>query len=385
MSFHFGVAAQAACPVANQYNFSFANQTAATLNYASTYTYTANSAALGNQNFTVGFLINGTSSTVVGGFQMPNISNMVTDGVAAVNLSIGGTFTSRTANVSTNTRVIVTTFTFPVPIRDFSVQINDVDFAVDQYRDWLQVNGINGALNYDPSFTTPFGNNNTVPGPHSAVNSTMLIGATTTPLNLTVRQAAGTSTSGNNANNGTITATFAQPVTQVQVRYGNYPLTTGETVTGQQAFGIQSISYCPMPLLTVAKTSAPYVTAAADPNRFNIPGADVAYSLTVTNSNSSPLDLNGTVLADILPANVIFRNSDYDDAGPLTTNFEFVAGSSGLTMAAANLTYSNNSGATYAYAPAAGYDTNVNAVRINPQGTMAANSSFTIRFRTQIK
>lgn len=140
-----------------------------------------------------------------------------------------------------------------------------------------------------------------------------------------------------------------------------------------------------MPLLTVAKTSAPYVTALADPNRFNIPGADIAYSLTVTNSNSSPLDLNGTVLTDILPANVIFRNSDYDDAGPLTTNFEFLAGSSGLTMAAANLSYSNNSGATYAFAPSAGYDSNVNAVRINPQGTMAANSSFTIRFRTQIK
>ena len=80
-----------------------------------------------------------------------------------------------------------------------------------------------------------------------------------------------------------------------------------------------------------------------------------------------------------------FYNGDIDDAGPLATNFEFVAGSSGLTFAAADLAYSNNGGASYAYAPAAGYDAAVNAIRLSPQGTMAANSSFSVKFRTRIR
>ncbi len=377
--------AVAACSAANQYNFSFANQTTATLNYASSYNYTATSTALGSQNFTVSFTTNGLSSTVVGGFQMPNISNMVTDGVAAANLAVGGIFTGRTTDVSTNTRVIVTTFTFATPIRDFTMQVNDIDFSANQYRDWLEVDGINGASNYDPSLTTPFGNNNTVAGPHSATNSTMLIGATTTPLSLTIRQSAGTATSGNNANNGTITASFAQPVTSVQVRYGNFPYTTGENTTGQQAMGIQSISYCPMPGISIAKAVTPFSTTGTDPNRFNIPGADVIYSLTVSNSNSSPVDTGTIILTDALPATMTFYNGDIDDTGPLTTNFDFTANSSGLTFAAANLTYSNNGGSSYAYAPASGYDTAVNAIRLNPQGAMAANSSFVLKFRMRIK
>ena len=64
--------------------------------------------------------------------------------------------------------------------------------------------------------------------------------------------------------------------------------------------------------------------------------------------------------------------------------FELTAGSSGVTLPAAGRAYSNNNGSTYAYAPAAGYDANVDAVRLTPSGSMAANSSFTIRFRARI-
>lgn len=377
--------ARASCSAANQYNFSFATQAAATLNYANTYTYTATSTALGNLNLTVNWVINGTSSTIVAGRQMPEIGNLVTDGIAARNLVVGAIFTGRTANVSVNTRVVVTRFNFTVPIRDFSVQVNDIDFTNNQFRDWLQVNGINGASNYGPALSTPFGTNNTVPGPHSNASSSQLVGATTTPLSLTVRQSGGTGASGNNATTGTISATFAQPVSQVEIRYGNYPLTGSETNTGQQAIGIQSISFCPMPVLSVAKASAPFATGGTDPNRFNIPGADMIYTLTVSNSNSSPVDMGTIVLTDPLPAATSFYNGDIDDAGPLATNFEFVPGTSGLTFVAANLAYSNNGGSSYAYVPAAGYDAAVNAIRLSPQGTMAANSSFSIRFRTRIK
>lgn len=378
------VPAGAVCSAANQYNFTFANQTAATLNYANSYTYTANSTALGNQNFTVNWITNGVSSSIVGGAQMPAISNLITDGVAARNLVIGSIFTGRTADVSVNNRVVVTRFTFPVPIRDFSVQVNDIDFTANQFRDWLQVNGINGAASYDPSLTTPHGNNNTVIGPHFAAASSQLIGATITPLSLTIRQSGGTGASGNNANTGTISATFLQPVTVLEIRYGNYPLTGTETVTNQQAIGIQSLSYCPVPNLTVAKSSSVFSDGVSGSNPKAIPGADVIYSLTVTNDNSSPVDLNQTILADLLPPGVTFYNGDIDNAGPLTTNYEFLSGSSGLTLTAANITYSNNNGAAYTYTPAAGYDAAVDGVRFNPQGSMAANSSFIIRLRTRV-
>lgn len=377
--------ADAACSAANQYNFDFASQAPATLNYANTYTYAATSTALGNQNFTLDWIVNGTSSTIVAGQQMPAIGNLITDGVAANNLVVGVIFTARTTDVSVNTRVVVTRFNFSTPIRDFTAQINDIDFNANQFRDWLQVNGINGASNYDPALSTPFGTNNTVPGPHSNASSSQLVGATVAPLALTIRQSGGTSASGNNSNTGTISAVFAQPVTQVEIRYGNYPLSVGETVTGQQAIGIQSISYCPMPVLSVTKASAPFSLVGTDPNRFNIPGADVIYTLTVSNSNSSPVDVGSMILSDPLPPAMTFYNGDIDDAGPLTTNFEFVPGSSGLTFAGANLGYSNNGGSTYAYSPSVGYDAAVNAIRLSPQGTMAANSSFSIKFRTRIK
>ena len=122
-----------------------------------------------------------------------------------------------------------------------------------------------------------------------------------------------------------------------------------------------------------------------DPNRFNIPGADVIYTLTVSNTNSSPVDAGTVVLNDPLPSTMTFYNGDIDDTGPLTTNFEFTPGTSGLTFAAVNLGYSNNGGSTYAYSPAVGYDAAVNAIRLSPQGAMAANSSFSIKFRTRIK
>ena len=109
------------------------------------------------------------------------------------------------------------------------------------------------------------------------------------------------------------------------------------------------------------------------------------YALTVSNTGGSPVDANSIVLDDLLPGQTSFFNGDIDGAGPLTTNYEFVAGSSGLTLATGNLTYSNNGGSSYAYAPASGYDAAVNAIRLKPQGTMAANSSFTIKFRAQVK
>lgn len=377
--------AHAGCPAANQYNFLFNSQAAATLSYTGTYTYTATSTALGNQNFTVSFLANGQSSNVAGGVTMPAINALINDDNSSRFLVVGGIFTGRTADITTNTRVVVTTFTFPTPVRDVTVSTSDIDFAANQFRDWFMAVGRNGAGTYVPAIITPFGQANNT-GPYTNGSSSVTLGPVTTPGTVTASQALGTGAAPNTDNTGNVTVSFAQPVTSIELRYGNYPYTSGENTTGQQAIGFKGISWCPMPSLTVAKTSAPYSdpqNGATNPKL--IPGGDLLYTLTVTNSNSSPVDLSTAILTDPLPVNVTFYNGDIDDSGPLTTNFSFNAGTSGLTFAAGNLTYSNNAGASYAYTPAAGYDANVTALRFAPQGMMAANSSFSLTFRAQVK
>lgn len=381
----FHSAASAGCPANSRFSFSFTGIATQSLSYGSSYTLTATNALGQTRTVTLSFTTNGLSSTAVNGFTMPEISNFMNDGgTTNNNLIVGGVFSGRTTDVSSVTRVVATRFTFASPVHDFAIQVNDVDYNADQYRDWLQINAVNGASSYIPSITTPHGNNNTTLGPHAATNSTALIGSTTSPLTLTVKQAGGTSTSANNANSGTVNVAVAEPILQAEVRYGNYPYTSGETQTGQQAIGIQSFSFCPMPAIGVTKVSTPLVTSTTSPDRFNIPGAEVVYSITISNTEGATVDLNSILISDLLPSQLTFRNSDFDDGGPLTTSFEFNPGTSGLSLAAADIAYSNNGGASYAYSPTSGYDASVRAVRFNPKGSMAANSSFTVKFRARI-
>ena len=373
----------AACPAGNQYNFSFASQVASTLNYASSYSYTATNPSAQNLNFTVSFLTNGLASSVIAGNQMPAIGTLINDDNISNFLVVGGIFASRTADVTTNNTVVVTTLTFPVPVRDVTVTVSDVDFNNDQFRDWFMAVGRNGASNYVPAIITPFGQVSGT-GPFTNASSSLTLGANS--FAATAAQAVGIGASNNNANTGNVTLSFAQPVTSVELRYGNFPLQAGETNTGQQGIGIKGVSFCPMPQLTVSKSNAPWSDPVNGTNNAKmIPGGDVIYTLTVNNANTSPVDLSTAVLTDPLPTQMTFFNGDIDDGGPLTTNYDFIAGSSGLSFSAANLGYSNNGGTSYSYVPVPGYDTAVNALRFAPTGTMAANSSFTLKFRARIK
>lgn len=377
--------ARAACSASNTYNFAFSSQANASLSYANSYAYTATNGLGANQSFTVGFATYNLSSTQAGGQAMPAIGTLITSGTGAKTLTVGGTFAGRTASITANTRVIRVTFSFAVPIRDLALAVHDIDFTDDQYRDWLHVQGANGAATYVPAMTSPFGSNNGA-GPFVATGSSLRFGQST-GNGITVAnnsQAVGVGASANtNTDSGTINVSFPQPVTSVTLRYGNFPFVQGENSTGQQAFGISALSFCPMPNVTTAKSSAPLATTG--PDRFNVPLADVVYTLTVTNSGGSPVDLNGLVLTDVLPSTVAFYNGDFDPAAAGTDPFQLNAGTSGVTLAASNVTYSNNGGTSYAYAPAAGYDPNVNRIRFAPGGTLAANSSFNIKFRARIK
>lgn len=375
------VPAQAVCDANNTYRFAFTS--AAAMNYANTYNYTASNPLGATRGFTVRFTTNGLSSNVVNSQALPRIGNLITTGAGANTLVVGGVFSGRTANITSNTRVITIIFTFTQPVRDFTFTVHDADYTIDQYRDWIYISGSNGAATYTPSLTTPNGTNNGA-GPRSSGTSSLTLGPATTPFNITTHQGVGTGASdNNNVDTGDVVASFAQPVTSITMRYGNYPYQGGsDNSTGQQGMGISALAFCPMPALAITKTSAPYATSG--PDRFNAPGSDVAYALTVTNSGGSPVDVGSLVLTDVLPANMTFYNGDYDPAMPGSGPFQLTGGGSGVTLPAGGRAYSNNGGATYAYTPAAGYDANVDAVRLTPSGSMAANSSFTIRFRARV-
>lgn len=377
----FAQPAVAACSAANTYVFNFGAQAAATLSYTGSYTYTASNTLGATRTFTTSFGTNDLSTSTINGTQMPAIGTTFSGAAGGRTLNVGGTLSGRTASITANARTMRVTFTFAQPIRDLAMNVHDIDFGANQFRDWLHVSGASSAGTYVPAMSSPYGNNNGT-GARTATGSSLRFGSSTTPYALSGSEALGVGDSSNTgADTGDVNIGFAQPVTSVTLRYGNYPFTSGESSTGQQGFGISTISFCPMPSIAVDKSSAPYATTGAD--RFNAPGSDVVYTITATNSGGSPVDTSTLALADALPAGVTFYNGDFNPLLPGSGPIEFTPGTSGVTMTGGTA-YSNNGGTSYVYTPASGYDANVNAIRFVPTGGMAANSSFTIRFRARI-
>jgi uncharacterized repeat protein (TIGR01451 family) len=376
--------AEAACDANNTYSFAFSSVADASLTYGSTYTYNGTNPLGATRSFTFRAVNNGLSSIQVNSDNMPQISGDLTSGSGGKTFQIGGTFPSRTASITSNTRTVRLTIAFATPVRDIIVNGHDLDFTSNQFRDWLHVTGTDGTSTFVPVLSAPAGNNNGA-GARTATGSSVNFGADTSPYVLTSNEGVGVSASADlSVTTGDVVMSFPQPVTSVTISYGNFPLQSGESTTGQQRFGISQVRFCPMPAITVAKTSAPYITTAGSPDRFNAPGSDVAYTLTVTNSGGSAVDVSTLQLTDVLPTGVTFYNGDYNASSPGMGPFELTAGTSGVTLPAGGRAYSNNNGATYVYTPSAGYDANVDAVRLTPTGSMAANSSFTIRFRARI-
>lgn len=364
----------ASCSGADEYAFSYTTQPTTQLAYGSNYTYTATRSGGGSASFTLRMTAANLSSTTVGGETMPRITTLLSGGTAR-HLLFGGTFAGRTASITGTARVIVTTFTFSTPVVSFSLTADDIDYGVNQFRDWVAITGSNGSATYTPVMTTPWGNNNT--GISTATGSSIAFGTrTAAPALTSAAQMAGTGPSDIGAATGRFTAEFAQPVTSVTLRYGNFP---GESTTGQQAMGISGITFCEMPSVTFAKTSSPVTGALGS---YNIPGNDVIYTLTVTNPTGTSVDAGSIVLADVLPANVTFRNLAFDGTTSLPVK---LVNSGGLTLSATSLAYRQGAGTQFTYAPAPGYDPQVAALQITPGGELAANSTAIFQFRAQVK
>lgn len=149
-------------------------------------------------------------------------------------------------------------------------------------------------------------------------------------------------------------------------------------------------------LKTVAVTSDPY-NGSVNPKA--IPGADVLYTLQVTNTGGGTTDPDTVSVVDPIPANtrLFVGNLGGPGSGPVA----FVDGSpssglawtyTSLASATDDLEFSNNGGTTWTHVPvadASGFDTSgTTHIRMRPKGTMAGagsgNPSFQLRFRVRI-
>ena len=134
-----------------------------------------------------------------------------------------------------------------------------------------------------------------------------------------------------------------------------------------------------------------------DPNLtgvYNIPGDEVIYTISVSNTGSGPADSNSIFLVDSMPSEITFYNGDIDDTGPETTPVIFNDNGSGLSFnystdvkfAAGTTAPTQMSDCNHS--PAAGYDPLISFICIQPSGTMMSgspNPAFDIQFRARIK
>jgi len=161
----------------------------------------------------------------------------------------------------------------------------------------------------------------------------------------------------------------------------NVALGNGATVTDQN-FGFD---------LSSAKLEASKTVTTVDPNGYNLPGEDVAYTITVFNRGAGRADRNTLFLVDTLPGDVVFRNDSFDagTADPV----KFQQSGAGL-----NFNYARDVGYALAgpkpanfaacdYTPVGQYDPLVSYICFAPNGRMRGGSpspSFSVSFRMQI-
>ncbi len=146
-----------------------------------------------------------------------------------------------------------------------------------------------------------------------------------------------------------------------------------------------------LPNVMTSKISIVYDPAGA--GLLAVPGNDVVYTITTSNSGLGPPDTNSLFVVDSLPLQLEFFNGDFNGAAAGTSAVEFVSTAPALTFnPATDLRFSNSavrptSFAACNYTPASGYDPAIRHICFSPKGTMAVNgaSNFTYRFRARIR
>lgn len=162
----------------------------------------------------------------------------------------------------------------------------------------------------------------------------------------------------------------------------------GTATTATVSANFTVITPAPLTMVKSSQASTDPFNGAVNPKL--IPGARVAYTVTIANPNAFPTTADSIVIVDPTPARLALYVSNIagSSGGPL--RFQNGATASGLTYTFTSLAsttddidFSRDGGATWTYVPApnsAGADPLVNRIRIRPKGAMAANSSFSLLF-----
>jgi len=181
------------------------------------------------------------------------------------------------------------------------------------------------------------------------------------------------------------------------------PLNTGTGTNGGDIFGGTFAVFATTAAELVTGTggtpnlSAEKSVEVYDPlsqGLYAIPGNDVVYTISLTNSGNAAPDAGTMFFIDELPPEIEFYHDDIDGAGAEINPVAFVDNSSGMSFNyASDVGYSNSavrptamSGCTYT--PVTGYDPNVKHICFAPSGTMATGMpapSFGLKFRSRVK
>jgi uncharacterized repeat protein (TIGR01451 family) len=186
---------------------------------------------------------------------------------------------------------------------------------------------------------------------------------------------------------------------------GSLVFTVNATVTGNPPEGSNLVNSASVTVAGVANSALdsdqvvyPHlvnqkqVTVISDPvrgttNPLAIPGAVIEYTITLSNTGQGRVDSNTLFVTDAIPANTALSVTALGGT-PANSPVTFTDGTtpSNLTVAAADIQFSNDNGATWGYTPVSsgGYDSTVTHVRVNPKGRMAAASSFAVKFRVRV-
>lgn len=149
--------------------------------------------------------------------------------------------------------------------------------------------------------------------------------------------------------------------------------------------------FVPDPLISMIKSSQVItdpINGSSNPKA--IPGAEILYTITATNSGGGTTDSDSIVLVDAIDSSLDLFVDDL--GGGSAVLFIDGASASGLTLAPGNISYSGD-GSTYSstvFPDAAGYDPAVRFLRITPSGALNASDgfshpNFTLRFKMRIK
>ena len=131
-----------------------------------------------------------------------------------------------------------------------------------------------------------------------------------------------------------------------------------------------------------------------------IPGAEVLYTISVTNQGEGSTDADTVVITDPVPANAALFVGDIDGPGSGPVLFQDGAIASGLSYTFIDLSsgtddveFSDDGGTTYTYTPVPdgdGFDDNVTNLRVNPKGPFNGasggdNPSFSLKFKIGVQ